>query len=416
MRVSALLESLRRGTAAAVAEAVTWQSTASQLVESMAARHGAYRDVVQPMLLAVSEMKYGLALCEAAAAAQNQGGLNGALPALLSFPASAQHMCVLTALTTIDGVATALAGDTMESRQRKSLDVLLLALRCLDSRSTLSVASWAQHCSVLGRVVDMWTASRASQVEAEAEALAEFRIATRSAAAAAVEAAAADEEAYYRKRFAAGLDPFADLQTAEEKEEAMDAGEKPGPAVVHVPAATASSIFDNAAAACVVGAQWRCVTDALPLPPALALAHDDGTCAKAEESAASDAALHFDPHGSAMFASALRGAAEQFSDTEVNVAACAVDCHSLGTQLLARSHGDSINDVDTAGSSALRLSVECMRLCQSAHAAGASPSPNFLGSDFCDAPRVCPEIRNQYSSAGLSVCMHTPLTIQYYSA
>lgn len=413
VRVSALLESLRRGTAAAVAEAVTWQSTASQLVESMAARHGAYRDVVQPMLLAVSEMKYGLALCEAAAAAE-QGRAHQLLPALLSFPAPPQALAALTAPDNTDEAALALS-DGRASRSKAvdaaRLEVLRLALRVLHSHAGWSAATWTQHCDLVQRIVAVWTAARAAQTEAEAEALAEFRIATRSPAAAAVEAAAANEEAYYRARFAAGIDPFADLEAPRDEIAPMEVNDAPKPPEVAAPgpAAGASTVFDAATVADVVSAHWSCVASAVPMPkPLRPLAEADAPAGAAppEDAAASDLATHFDPHDSGVIASALRGARERFSAPEMSAVACAVSAHSLGARLLTAAgsrRGDGISDDDTAGGSALRLSVEYLRLSQSAHR-GAFPSP--LPTRLCSARPAGARRLDTVSSAGpIGVCL-----------
>jgi hypothetical protein len=409
-RVSALLKSLRRGTAAAVAEAATWQSTASQLLASMGARHGAYRDVVQPMLLAVSEMKYGLALCEAAAAAPAHGQAHHLLPALLSFPAPPKALVALIAPDSADQAALALS-DASRSKavDAARLEVLRLALRVLHSHAGWSSTTWAQHCDLVQRIVTVWTAARAAQSEAEAEELAEFRIATRSPAAAAVEAAAANEEAYYRARFAAGIDPFSDLEAPRDEISPMEMGDVSQPPAVPVPgpAAGASTVFDAATVADVVSAHWSCVTAAVPMPQTLRqLAEDADAAAPVEDAAASDIATQFDSHDSGVVASALRGARERFSAPEMGAVAVAVASHALGARLLTAAgsrRGDGLSDDDTAGGSALRLSVEYLRLSQSAHK-GVCPLPPILGSALCH-PRDAPRLDTVSSAGPTGVCL-----------
>lgn len=94
-KLHALLGNLAAGGEAASREAAVWQDSALHWVRQMDTRYASYRDVLQPLQLAVFEMKHGVALATAAAAeaahaaaqtAPGQSPLVTAACALMAFP------------------------------------------------------------------------------------------------------------------------------------------------------------------------------------------------------------------------------------------------------------------------------------------------------------------------------------------
>ncbi len=60
--------------AAAVQEAAIWQANAGAWMDRLARQYSAYLDIVQPVQLAVHELRHGLSLLSAAAALSPCGG------------------------------------------------------------------------------------------------------------------------------------------------------------------------------------------------------------------------------------------------------------------------------------------------------------------------------------------------------
>jgi hypothetical protein len=94
-KVHSLLGNLAAGGEAASREAAVWQDSALHWVRQMDTRYASYRDVLQPLQLAVFEMKHGVALATAAAAeaahaaaqtVPGQSPLVTAACALMAFP------------------------------------------------------------------------------------------------------------------------------------------------------------------------------------------------------------------------------------------------------------------------------------------------------------------------------------------
>jgi hypothetical protein len=94
-KLHALMGNLAAGGEAASREAAVWQDSAMHWVRQMDSRYASYRDVLQPLQLAVLEMKHGVALATAAAAeaahaaaqmAPGQFPLVNAACALMAFP------------------------------------------------------------------------------------------------------------------------------------------------------------------------------------------------------------------------------------------------------------------------------------------------------------------------------------------
>jgi hypothetical protein len=94
-KLHALMGNLAAGAEAASREAAVWQDSALHWVRQMDCRYASYRDVLQPLQLAVFEMKHGVALATAASAeaahaaaqmAPGQSPLVSAACALMAFP------------------------------------------------------------------------------------------------------------------------------------------------------------------------------------------------------------------------------------------------------------------------------------------------------------------------------------------
>jgi len=414
-------------------------------VDALASRFPAYRDVLQPCALAVYEMKHGVALLLAASTAQAQTAagsrilhLRTLLAPLLAFPSDAAPAAPLLAspdgaeaaahvLSTAsrppdaeeDGLmaepTSAQAAPRAHVAEETRLALLRLSLRAgsdaLAREGGATQSSWTAHRDQLARVTAAWAAMRAAEAEAESEALSEFRTATRSLAAEAVEAAAGDEEAFYRARFAAGLDPFRDLELqAGLPEYDAPVAAAALPAAAQPPPLPSKALFGDALLADVVSSHWGAATLAVGAPPPLPVGFtaDDGADAPfppPDLAAAPDHrhALSFQPHGFSSWGAALRGARERFSDGEVARVASAAAALSLGGRLLAAAggdRGDVVQDADVLGGGALRVCLEHMRLSQGAHK-GASPFPILLCSaPLCSAARCAQRLHN---SAGLSV-------------
>ena len=188
-RVSALLAGIAQSRAGAAAEAAVWEDASSRWLASMQSRFSAYRDVVQPIMLAVSEIKHGIALATLAAAA-NIGDLptefESAATALLSFPAAHHELELLTSLALSGTAAAALtqstgsAADTGDmpahpSRAGDSADDLRVALlrsalvACADSSSRRGVNTtclWARSRQLLARAADLWAQARSDLMQA----------------------------------------------------------------------------------------------------------------------------------------------------------------------------------------------------------------------------------------------------------
>jgi hypothetical protein len=372
----------------------------------MASRFAPYRDVLQPLGLAVYEIKLGLALAAAAAdaaAVEPAPELPAALSSLLAFPSATSASSSLAGVAVSDTAVAALAAPmAARSAEQSSLDVgtmetdgqhavpageSLASLRaaeelrvqllrvalvsCGDAalRSGFtSAASWSVLRSLFSRAADIWAAARAEIAEAEAEAVTEFRCATRSLAAAAAEAAAADEEASYRARFE--LSPFEDFEAQPDDQQLSTAEMALAASVVSAAAAKAHSAA--AASQPVFGAA---------LLEDLLFAHRAATSSGLSESAdsaavadatADTAAWHagsvrpaFASHGTPVWAAALCSTQETFSALEVQRCARAAASHALGARLLrdcGGARGDVLLDGDALGGSALRICLEHIRL------------------------------------------------------
>jgi hypothetical protein len=382
----------------------------------MTSRFAPYRDVLQPLGLAVYEIKLGFALAAAAAdaaAAEPAPALPAALTSLLAFPSVPCTATSLASVAVSDAAVAELAapmasraeqssveGGTMEVddqqavpagdspaslRVAEELRVQLLRVAlvsCGDAalRSGFtSAASWAVLRSLFSRAAVIWAAARAEIAEAEAESLTEFRSATRSVAAAAAEAAAADEEASYRARFE--LSSFEDFE-AQPDDQQLSTAEM----------ALAASVASAAAAKAHSAAAASQPVFGMALLEDLLFAHRAATSTGLFISADSAAVVSapadstdwhaggvrpvFAPHGTPLWAVALCSTQETFSALEVQRCARAASSHALGTRLLrdcGGARGDVLHDGDVLGGSALRICLEHIRLARGI-SSGAEPT------------------------------------------
>ena len=367
---------------------------------------------MQPVMLAVFEIKHGLALATLAAAAISADvppAFEDATTALLSFPAAGKEVDMLTSLALSDTAAVALAqtraviidvdmsGDTPDqpTHAGSSVDDLRVGLlraalvACADRSSRCGVAtpsSWSCSRQLLSRAADLWAQARSDVLQAEAESLSEFRVATRSVAAAAAELAAADEEAAYRARFQRSAFEDLELLTAD----GQPVGDATGPATSAAVAPTEaadvvttskSGVFGSALLDDILCAHWAAVSSTLK-PGRRA---DASACSGSHASAAALAATA-EPHGAATWAAALRSKRDvPFSDADVRRCARLDAAVSIGERLLRAFggvRGDAAPDSDVRGAAALRLCMEHMRLSSGINVgAGARHGPSgLLGS------------------------------------
>ena len=448
-RVSALLAGIAQNRTGATAEAAIWQDASARWLASMRSRFAAYRDVMQPVMLAVFEIKHGLALATLAAAAITAdvpSAFQDATAALLSFPTVGTEPDVLASLALSDTAAVALthAGDVAAdadvtddtpakpthagvSADELRVSLLRAALvACADASSSCAVNIpflWARTRRLLSRAADLWAQARSDAIEAEAESLSEFRFATRSVAAAAAELAAADEEAAYRARF--HLSAFEDLeaQTAD-GQPADDIIKPPAPAAVVSTetaaevAASRSLVFSPALLDDVIYAHWAAVSSILK--------QGQGTSASAGDPLAGvgPLAARAAPHGTTTWAAALRSKQDLlFSDSEVRRCARLDAAVSIGERLLhsfGGIRGDAVHDFAVSGAATLRLCLQHVQLSSGiklASGAAADPplfsvgsmSPRRLFFDRTQrAARCVLRLRPMIThSAGLSPSMRT---------
>lgn len=373
----------------------------------MQSRFAAYRDVMQPVMLAVFEIKHGLALASLASAALRTNvpaAFEDATTALLSFPAAEDELALLTSLAVSDTAAVALtpstgvsadvdmtgespgqpahAGASADELRVELLRAALVACAAGSSRCGVDTpSSWARLRLLLSRAADLWAQARSGVMEAEAELLSEFRVATRSVAAAAAELAAADEEAAYRSRYQQSAFEDLELLTADGLP-AVDADPPPAAAAV-APALLAtpkSGVFGSALLDDILCAHWAAVSSTLK-PGTEAAA-----CSSSLAGAAALAATA-GPHGAATWAAALRAKRDlHFSEVEVRRCARLDAAVSIGEQLLhsfGGVRGDTAHDFAVGGAAALRLCMQHVRLSGGinvdAGAAPASVSVRLLG-------------------------------------
>ncbi len=394
--MAALLSTLAQRSPGAAAEAATWHDASARWLAGMVSRFAPYRDVMQPLALAVYELKFGFAMAAAAAdadAAEPPSALTAALTALLSFPSAhtaagtLAHMAgsdaaaaVLTAPVSSHAEQLSLASmmdtecqasdagaHTPSARHADALRIELLRVALVASGDAASRAgvttasSWAVLRGLFSRAADLWAAARTVITEAEIESLSEFRSATRNITAAVAEAAAADEEAAYRERFVNAS--FADLEAPVEDAQRTTAE-------LAVAAAAAAAV---AAAKAAAAPSARSQVFGAALLEDLLFVHWAATSTHAQSHGGPSVAhwhedigpAAFAPHGTPVWAAALCSTHEHFSVAEVQRCARAAACQSIGTRVLRAAggaRGDVLQDADVAGGTALHVCLEHIRL------------------------------------------------------
>ncbi|GAB4814208.1 hypothetical protein N2152v2_001254 [Parachlorella kessleri] len=91
-RVAATVQNLATGSSAAASQAATWQQNAAAWADRLGQQYSAYRDLVQPIQLAVQEVRYGLSLMAGSAALlamPSVGTITAAAATLMAFPLEA---------------------------------------------------------------------------------------------------------------------------------------------------------------------------------------------------------------------------------------------------------------------------------------------------------------------------------------
>jgi hypothetical protein len=394
-RVAALLSTLAQRSPGAAAEAATWHDASARWLAGMVSRFAPYRDVMQPLALAVYELKFGFAMAAAAAdadAAEPPSALTAALTALLSFPSAHTAAGTLAHLAGSDAAAAVLTApvsshaeqlslasmmdtecqadagaQTPSARHTDALRIELLRVALVASGDAASRAgvttasSWAVLRGLFSRAADLWAAARTVITEAEIESLSEFRSATRNITAAVAEAAAADEEAAYRERFvnASFADLEAPVEDAQRTTAELAVAAAAAAAVAAAKAAAApsarSQVFGAALLEDLLCVHWAATSTHAQSHggPSVAHWHEDiGPAA-------------FAPHGTPVWAAALCSTHEHFSVAEVRRCARAAACQSIGTRVLRAAggaRGDVLQDADVAGGTALHVCLEHIRL------------------------------------------------------
>jgi len=371
------------------------QETCSSWISGLNTRFAGYRDVLQPLLLAGYELKHGIALAAAAvkaAASPPPTALRQPLLALLSCPQTINAVEILSAASdemvatfavavqpATASAADALLASEMETEERGvtysslhdspeylRVDLLRIALHtcggAVAHRGTPLAASWSAMRQLFSRAVDLWAEARAAVVDAEKEALSEFRNATRSLAAAAAEVANADEEVSYRARFEKS--PFADMEAAGEELDVMASDE----------AAAADAAAAAAAAAASSAAESRTASKA----PALSVAlredllsvHWDLTTEAGFDMSdlgwrSTVATLNCPPHGADVWMAIKAAGVDWLNDSDSHRCARLASRLALGSRMLRSSggaRGDVIGDGDCLGAAAMTLALEHLRL------------------------------------------------------
>ena len=344
---------------------------------------------MQPVMLAVFEIKHGLALATLAAAAASAAvshAFKDATAALLSFPAVGTEPDSLASLALSDTVAAVLthpdadadvadATPLKQTRAGLSADELSVSLlraaltACANASSSSGVntlSQWTRTRGLLSRAADLWARARSDVIQAEAESLSEFRFATRSVAAAAAELAAADEEAAYRARFQ--LSAFEDL-------EALVADGQPATVATNLPAVAVVASSEAAAAV----ASSRSLVFSPALLDDVIYAH----CAAVSSilhPCQGVSALVAAPHGTTVWAAALLSKQDLlFTDSEVRRCARLDAAVSIGERLLhsfGGFSGDAVHDFAVSGAAALRLCMQHVQLSSGLNlASGAAVYP-----------------------------------------
>ncbi len=425
-RVSLLLSALVERSPGAKAQAETWQDAAARWLSGMRVRFAAYRDVLQPLALAVYELKLGLALTAASAdagASEPVAALPAALRALLSFPAVPDAATTLASLAvqaeavaqlTVP-VAAAADPDSLFSMMdtgeqagaaaeelsvsacaADELQILLLrsALAACGGTPQLSGVttheSWGVLRGLFAHAAALWASERAAIAEADAESLSEFRTATRSVAAAVAELAAADVEAAYRARFESSA--FQDLEppAADEQLSTAELAQKASVAAALAAAVkkpTRSAVFGAALLEDLLCVHWAATSANLQ--------QSDGSASSVDWHAGIGP-TQFAPHGSSTWAAALAGSRETFGTADVWRCARAAVCSSLGMRLLRAAggvRGDVLHDADVLGGSALHVALEHIRLARGISAGARVPSASGVRSD-CSFSASLPEDYN----------------------
>ena len=264
-----LIASLQRGDEAAAAEAWNLQGVCSAWARSVVSRFPGYRDLTQPLALAALEMAHGAALAAAAAhqhhaaSAPSSSVLLDASPhpppplrplllRLLAFPPPPLHDGADDdAMVTSPAAAAAAVACLARARGRTASSpsphaaprpapsdalslrpppipsdewvragLLRVSLRAFSCPSAASFATparpdapgWRALTALLDRISSDWAAARAAAAAAAEAEASEYRRAPGGDGAPLTEEAA--EEAAYRARFAAGADPWADIEGA----------------------------------------------------------------------------------------------------------------------------------------------------------------------------------------------------------
>ena len=93
---------MQRDKASAVQEAEVWQQNAASWAQSILQQHPLYQDLLQPLALAVGEVRYGLSLMISAATRRaDQDSVDAAIADCLTFPSSlGQGMLVACSVCT----------------------------------------------------------------------------------------------------------------------------------------------------------------------------------------------------------------------------------------------------------------------------------------------------------------------------
>ena len=208
----------------AIMEAQTWLGSSAQWSSRLDEEYPAYRDMTQPLQLAVFEIRRGIALAADSAQARikSSAELFSAAAALLSFPTvvsstyegSAALMLsedrVLRALSAAENAASAHLPSNPKSGELE-VSVLRVALTSALSEArrdgALSMKSWQRLSKCLSSFAALYETCREEDIEAEKEATEIFKQATKGPSS--HEAAEATDEATEERAYRIAFKDFA---------------------------------------------------------------------------------------------------------------------------------------------------------------------------------------------------------------
>lgn len=209
---------------AAIMEAQTWLGSSAQWSSRLDEEYAAYRDITQPLQLAVFEIRRGIALAadSARARVKDSAELFSAAAALLSFPTvvsstyegSAALMLsedrVLRALSAAENAASAhLMSNPVSGELEVSVLRVSLASALTEARrdGALSMKTWIRLSKCLSSFAALYETCREEDIEAEKEATEIFKMATKGPSS--HEAAEATDEATEERAYRIAFKDFA---------------------------------------------------------------------------------------------------------------------------------------------------------------------------------------------------------------